>query len=364
MPFLIERNDITRLKVDAIVNAANNSLLGGGGVDGAIHRAAGPRLLKECRKLGGCRTGEAKATGAYRLPCKWVIHTVGPIWQGGGNGERELLASCYRNSLRLAAELGCESVAFPLISAGAYGYPRAEALEVATQCIREFLETSEMTVRLVIFDRGSFVIGSGILGRIEAYIDDRYAKEHSESNSIKLARRKAAMMAGSFAARRDEALVQLHSAEPVTDDEREVCEFEDACAPAPAAKPYSAGAIEGLTVKLDESFSRTLLRLIDASGMTDAECYKRANIDRKLFSKIRSDDKYRPSKPTVIAFAVALRLDIAATEDLLKRAGLALSPAFKFDVIVEYFITNGIYDIYEINEVLFAYDQQLLGAQG
>ena len=350
MPFIIERNDITKMPVDAIVNAANNSLLGGGGVDGAIHRAAGREMLEECRTLNGCETGEAKATQGYRLPAKFVIHTVGPVWHGGNHNEEALLSSCYDNSLRIAEELGCESLAFPLISAGVYGYPKREAVRVASERIERFLETHEMTVYLVIFDRASFeIFGSDELNRkVAAYIDDRYVEEHEESREVRLARN---LLARAEAAPKKKARPMKEAV------------MADAMSEAmPAAAFTQYKPLEEMLESLDESFSQNLLRRIDLSGMTDSECYKRANIDRKLFSKIRSDIHYRPKKPTVLAFAVALRLDIDGTNDLLRRAGFALSRSSKFDVIVEYFITNGVYDIYKINETLFAFDQPLLGS--
>lgn len=325
MPLSIVRNDITTMKVDAIVNAANESLLGGGGVDGAIHRAAGPDLLKECRTLGGCKTGEAKLTRGYRLPAKFVIHTVGPIWHGGGHGEREKLVSAYRTSLALALEQGCETVAFPLISAGAYGYPKDQALKVAVDTIGDFLLAHDMTVYLVIFDRAAYTIGGKLFADIAAYIDDRYADAHTDSRETR---------------RRQVAMASMPMAAPVG-----------------AVLP----SLDEALGRMDESFSQMLLRKIDERGMTDAQCYKKANIDRKLFSKIRSDVHYRPSKPTAAAFAVALELSLEEARELLGRAGFAFSHASKFDIIVEYFIARQNYNVFEINEALFAFDQSLLG---
>ena len=325
MPLSIVRNDITTMKVDAIVNAANESLLGGGGVDGAIHRAAGPDLLKECRTLGGCKTGEAKLTRGYRLPAKFVIHTVGPIWHGGGHGEREKLVSAYRTSLALALEQGCETVAFPLISAGAYGYPKDQALKVAVDTIGDFLLAHDMTVYLVIFDRAAYTIGGKLFADIAAYIDDRYVDAHTDGRETR--RRQMAMASMPIAA------------------------------PAGAVPP----SLDEALGRMDESFSQMLLRKIDERGMTDAQCYKKANIDRKLFSKIRSDVHYRPSKPTAAAFAVALELSLEEARELLGRAGFAFSHASKFDIIVEYFIARQNYNVFEINEALFAFDQSLLG---
>ena len=331
MPLQIVRNDITKMKVDAIVNAANSSLLGGGGVDGAIHAAAGPELLEECKKLGGCKTGDAKITKAYRLPCKYVIHAVGPIWQGGQSREKELLDSCYRTSLELAKLHKCESIAFPLISSGIYGYPKEQALKVAMDVIRDFLFKNEMQVYIVIFDKAAYHISEKLFADIAEYIDDNYVDAHTDY-------RRASMRMNMPM----QPLVHY-----------DVCESK------------CMSVEEDLNSKLkqiDESFAEMLLRKIDEKGMSDTECYKKANIDRKLFSKIRSNAGYKPSKPTAIAFAIALELSLEETEDMLRKAGFALSNSNKFDIIIEYFISRGNYNIFEINEALFAFDQSLLGS--
>ena len=321
MPLHIIRQDITKMKVDAIVNAANNSLLGGGGVDGCIHRAAGAGLLNECKTLGGCNTGDAKITKGYNLPCRYVIHTVGPRYKDGMQGEEKLLKSCYTTSLSLAKEYNCESVAFPLISSGVYGYPKDEALKIATEAITDFLLENDMTVYIVVFDKKAFRISEQIFSDIEEYINDNYVNEQ-----------------------------ELHF--PRNSYQYEFCD------------KYSTPvemSLEEIMEQIDESFSEMLLRKIDEKGMKDSECYKKANIDRKLFSKIRSDVHYKPSKPTVIAFAIALELSVEETKDMLMKAGFALSHSNKFDIIIEYFIRKGNYNIFEINEALFAFDQNLLG---
>lgn len=330
MPLEIVRNDITKMKVDAIVNAANETLLGSGGVDGCIHRAAGPELLAECRTLGGCKTGDAKITKAYRLPCQYVIHTVGPVWNGGSHGERELLVSCYRTSLALAKEHGCETVAFPLISSGIFGYPKDQALRVAVDTIGEFLLHNDMTVYIVIFSRTAYQISSKLFADIAEYVDDHYVDAHTDSRRERLRR-------------------------------MSVLESRTLSADA-AAAPMAVGGLDSLLAHLDAGFSETLLKLIDRSGKKDAEVYKKANVDRKLFSKIRNNPDYKPSKATAIAFAIALELNLDETRDLVARAGYALSASSKFDVIIEYFIRQKKYDIFEINEALFAFDQSLLGA--
>ena len=336
MPLIIVRNDITKMSVDAIVNAAKESLLGGGGVDGCIHRAAGPELLAECRKLGGCKTGGAKITKAYRLPCKYVIHTVGPVWNGGNCGEREQLISCYRTSLALAKEHRCETVAFPLISSGTFGYPKDQALRVAVDTIGEFLLHNDMTVYLVIFDRKAYQISGKLFADIAEYIDDHYVDAHTDLPRERLRK------------------INLPESQPLS-------VYEDAM-PCPMMASAAADNLDDLLTHLDAGFSETLLRLIDRSGKKDSEIYKKANVDRKLFSKIRNNPDYKPSKPTAIAFAIALELNLDETRDLIARAGYAFSSSSKFDVIIEYFIKQKRYDIFEINEALFAFDQSLLGA--
>ena len=349
MPLQIVRNDITKMKVDAIVNAANSSLLGGGGVDGCIHRAAGPELLAECKTLGGCETGSAKITGAGKLPCKYVIHAVGPRWLGGKRGERDQLISCYRTSLELAKDKECETVAFPLISSGIYGYPKDQALRIAIDTISEFLLENDMTVYIVIFDKKAYQISEKLFTDIAEYIDDNYVDEHTDDYSERLRRlnafhEKELIYEASVCEEADEEIDMLMTAAPM------------------AVVSKKAKSLDDALGQIDEGFSEMLLRKIDESGMTDAECYKKANIDRKLFSKIRSDKLYKPSKPTAIAFAIALELSLDETKDMLMKAGFALSHSNKFDIIIEYFIENENYNVFEINEALFAFDQSLLGA--
>ena len=245
MPLQIVRNDITKMPVDAIVNAANSSLLGGGGVDGCIHRTAGPKLLAECRTLGGCQTGDAKITNAYDLPCNYVIHAVGPIWRGGQFHERELLTSCYENSLALAKEKHCETIAFPLISSGIYGYPKAQALKVAIDAISAFLMENDMTVYIVIFDKAAYRISSKLFSDIASYIDDHYVETHINKTSEAMRRQKQFQ-------------------------EMDLC--ESISLPEPSNVPLSkAATLEDALQQMDESFSEMLLRKIDESGMIDSQ---------------------------------------------------------------------------------------------
>lgn len=331
------RNDITKVTCDAIVNAANSSLLGGGGVDGAIHRAAGKELLMECKKLNGCEVGQAKITGGYRLPCKYVIHTVGPIWKDGRHNEQELLSSCYRNALHIALDYHCQSVAFPLISSGAYGYPKDQALHVAVDTITKFLLNHEMMVYIVVYDQASFQISEALYQNITTYIQDTYVDENFDIYST------------------------WHNA---SDESTVLCDTN--IFPKRQAKNVRSISatryLEDAFHHLDESFTEMLLRKIDERNMLDVQCYKKANIDRKLFSKIRSDVHYHPKKNTAIAFAIALELSIEETKELLMKAGFALSHSNKFDIIIEYCIHHQIYNIFDVNEILFAFNETLLGS--
>lgn len=371
MPFQIVRNDITKMHCDAIVNAAKPSLLGGGGVDGAIHLAAGPKLLEECRTLGGCETGQARITKGYDLPCRYVIHTVGPVWDGGAHGEEDLLASCYKNSLFLAKSYKCESVAFPLISAGAYGYPKDKALEVAVREISSFLLENDMQIYIVVYNKSAFEISKKLVSDIREYIDENYVEEHDYQRGRKaynvLTGSLPEYSAPSYGTPSDNApsYNEPSYSEPSYSKPAEKSHARKKASHSMVYAGISAiedtADLKDALKYLDESFTEMLLRKIDESGMSDAQCYKKANIDRKLFSKIRSNPAYKPSKTTAIAFAIALELPLEDTQEMLLKAGYALSHSNKFDVIIEYFIKKGNYNIYEINEALFEFDQNLLG---
>ena len=346
MPFSIIRQDITKLKVDVIVNAANTGLQMGGGVCGAIFNAAGEQQLRAaCEKLAPIQIGEAVITPGFALPAKYIIHTAGPVYSPNNSKQCErFLRLAYENSLRIAIDNQCTSIAFPLISSGIYGYPKDQALQTATAVIQDFLMQHEIDVTLALFDKASFAISKKRIGDVESYIDEHYVADHTFIRRALLDVERDALFELEVRTEEDPAIRYTASSSwPKTKDD------------APSA------GLDDFVGKLDEPFSTMLLRLIDRKGKTDVEVYKRANLDRKLFSKIRTAKGYMPSKRTAIALAVALELTLEETDDLLQRAGYALSHSQKFDVIVEYFIVNGKYDIFEINEVLFQYDQPTLG---
>jgi len=347
MPFEIVRNDITKMTVDAIVNSANPRPVVGLGTDSSVHKAAGPELLAARQKIGPISVGQAAITPAYRLSARYVIHTVGPVWDGGSYGEEKLLRSCYDESLKLALEHGCKSIAFPLIATNNYGFPRDKALQIAVAAFSEFLLEHEMLIYLVVFDRSAYQLSEKLFHSIASYIDDHYVEawEASTYGGEKEYRQQR------ICRRRDRDLFRKSS----------VCEDAAPCAPMPmAAKPKPASLPDFLKQE-DAGFTETLLKLIDRTGRKDSEIYKKANLSRQHFSKIRNNPDYKPTKQTAIALALALELDLEGTKDLIGRAGYALSNSSKFDLIIRYFIEQKNYNVVEINIALYEFDQGLLG---
>jgi len=357
MPFNIIRNDITKVRADAIVNTANPKPVIGRGTDSAIYAAAGREQLLAARKeIGAIEPGQAVSTGAFALNAKYIIHTVGPVWIDGSHGERDILRSCYANSLALAAELKCKSIAFPVIASGIYGFPKDEALNIALAEIGKFLLTHEMRVTMVVFDRRAVELSKEIVGGIEEYIDEHAAQElrTAEYGASYLERRRRRLEELTLF---DDAVVVL---EEGSADEDVMASF-DSLLPDSPFPDMSGKTLDEAVRSAGKSFQERLFELIDASGMDDVMVYKKANIDRKVFSSIRCKPDYRPKKKTAVAFAIALQLDMPTMQDLLARAGIAFSPNDTFDLIIGYFVTHGIYDIYEINAALFHYGQPILG---
>jgi len=353
MPLQIIRQDITKIKCDAIINPTNPELIPGGGTDEAIHTAAGPKLAEACEKLDGCELGQAVITPAFDLPCKYVIHTVGPVWKDGTYGEKALLESCYTKSLQLAKKYKCKTVAFPLISSGTYGYPKDRVLKIAMETIGAFLYDNEMTVTIAVFDRESFALSRELTDEVTAYIDDRYTGDDQPMHGF---RRQTSRRERNWFGR----MAACESA-PLLPDMNEAYLPPNEAEPALPKTKAKKATLDEMLRDMDKGFAETLFDYIDAKGMDDVECYKNANIDRKTFSKIKCNKNYKPSKQTVLSFAIALHLSLEETNHLLGTVGMTLSRSSKFDVIVSYFIENGKYNIFEINETLFAFDQVLLG---
>lgn len=349
MPFTIVRNNITNMQVDAIVNTANPHPVVGDGTDRAIHEAAGPKLLEAREKIGDIATGQAAVTPAYNLNAKYVIHTVGPVWEDGKHNEEQLLENCYINSLKLAQKNKCKSIAFPLISTGTYKFPKGRALQIATKVISRFVLNFDMMVYLVVFDKSSYSLSEKLFKEVESYIDSNYVGEQLKaeySNDIVSQNIRSRLRYAKAADVRRE----IDAAEiPVMKDAALSCTVSE------------AADFNSLAFHLEKTFSETLLLLIEKSGKTHAEVYNKANIDKKHFHKIKTNKNYKPTKYTVIAFAIALELSLEGTKELMETAGLALSKSNLFDVIVSFFIENGRYNVFELNDVLFEYDQPLLG---
>jgi len=366
MPLQIIHRDITKTHCDAIVNPTDCFYSGSGGADLAIHQAAGAELDRACGELAPIDFGEVAATRGFRLPCKYIIHTMGPIWEGGDKSEPVLLRSCYLNALIKAKRLGARSVAFPLISAGTFGFPKDKALRIAIEAISDYLFSvdSEMEVYICVLDRSAFELSKGIalreyLNRSKRFVYENHALKMERvrgKSSESLLRKEAKEEAGLCPDVYDEPHAPAAASSP-----RPMCSSPaEAMVEKPKlSKPQSS--LEKWIKMQDDTFPVLLLKLIDKKGMTEVECYKKANIHKNVFWKIKNDSKHKPSKPTVIAFAIALELSIEETNALLKSAGFALSHNNLFDMIIEFYIINKVYDVFEINEALYQYDQSCLG---
>ena len=350
MPFEIVRNDITKMVVDAIVNTANPMPVIGAGTDCAIHQAAGSALLKARQAIGHIDVGCAQITPAFNLQAKYVIHTVGPVWLDGNHDEEMLLRSCYENSLSLAVQNGCQSVAFPLIATGNYGFPKDKALQIAISAFSSFLLENEMQIYLVVFDRDSFKLSEKLFQGIASYIDEYYVDEHGPYKGYSEENRRRI---------RHCREMEICESSAVPEETPTVGAVEQMypCATMVASKAMS---LEDMLKQADAGFTETLLNLIDKTGKKDSEIYKKANISKQHFSKIRNNPNYKPTKPTAIALALALELSLEDTKDLIGRAGYALTNSSKFDLIIRYFIEQGNYNVVEINIALYEFDQPLL----
>ena len=373
MPFRIVRNDITRMETDAIVNTANKHPVVGPGCDSAVYEAAGYDELLSFRKsqIGSVKEGEAFITPGFHLPAKYIIHAVSPLFTDGSHGEEKLLRSCYRESLKLAAENGIRSIAFPLISTGSFGYPKEEGMRIAVDEIHAFLLRSEMLVYLVVFDEKATKMGRNLNPDLEAYIDHNYVQVKSEKEY-------GNSWYGDSAAREETAAGRPGRSESaagtagrpaflqsISRKEKEAAfrEFpedaypDEACSAAPMQLPPDEdSAIEEMERKLSErmehmadTFPQYLLYLIHKKGMENAEVYKRAIVDKKVFSKIKNIPGYHPQKLTALCLCIGAKLNMDESRDLLARAGYALSPCDKTDIIFSYFIENGIYDMIELD---------------
>lgn len=381
MPLKIVRNDISKVKADAIVNSANKNPICGGGAEYHIYNAAGyDDLLKARELVGPLKVAQVAVTPAFALDAKYIIHTVGPKWKGGDSGEALALANCYRGALDKARQLGCQSIAFPLISSGVFKFPKDSALRIALDAIGEFLQTNEMEVMLVVFDRKAFEVSEELSSDIQAFIDDNYVQDKYSAVHRYVDRRWRNVP--------DELDERLYDIDEISnipaeaphrildkdesiDEEVSADECEKLCmnevrkplASAMSNKSIESGrSLEDIFVEPGETFCEKLFRLIHEKNQDDVDVYKRANLDRKHFSKIRSNVNYKPTKKTALALAIALHLDMDETTDLLARAELALSPSNRGDLIVKYFIERQKYDIWEINSMLFKFGQPTLGA--
>lgn len=385
MPLEIVRNDIVNMRVDAIVNTANPNPIIGAGVDNRIHKAAGENLLRDRINIGRLEPGQMAITNAYDLKARYVIHVSGPVWRDGTKGEQLILRKCYTEALLMAQRYGCKSIAFPLISAGNYRFPEELALSTAMEAFTEFLEEHDMEIYLVVFSREAVALSEGLVESVKQYIDDAEARntrleeygivgcddpimeDHILQRRMRHARRRCSvalprLSEEAIGAELDGALKETEL--PLSEEKRQPdAILWNVAASRPAPPPTAPFPdLESAIRHMDAGFSRTLLAWVDKKGMTDPEVYHRANISKQVYSRLRSDPGYVPSIYTAAALAIALKLNLEETQDLLGRAGLALSGATTFGLIVRYCIEKRMYNVHDINQLLFRFDQHLLGA--
>ena len=361
MAFKIVRNDITKMKVDAIINTANEAPVYGDGVDTAVYEAAGvDELLAERRKIGFMNEGEVAITPGFNLPAKYIIHAVSPFYEDGESGEEELLRSCYKKSLKLAYENRCESIAFPLIATGSFGYPKEEGMRIAVDEINAFLLRHDMLIYLVVFDTEATRLGLNLYPDLEAYIDHNYVCE----------RREVEYGDGYFGSVRKDApgydayRIECERVEKAVKHPKEdiaeycvksasmpdMCEMSD-----DAYEDFLEGnesALKERMAHMSDTFQQYLMYLIGLRGLSNSEVYKRAIITKQLFSKIKLNEEYHPDKSTAMRLCVGAKLNLDETKDLLARAGYALSPCDKRDIIFSFFIEHEVFDMIEIDIAL------------
>lgn len=386
MPLHLIRQDLTTMDCDAIVNPSNVQLEPGGGLDAAIHKAAGPSLRKACRDAAPCPMGQSRVTPAFRLKCRWVIHTAAPVWRGGLFGEKKLLAACYQSCVQAAKELDCQTLAVPLLGAGRNGIPTEKVLSIALETLEVCLADTDLTVFLVVYDKKAFTLSKGLHRDVQSYIDDNYVIEHRPKSRAGMTRRFSDWAARNFYEDTLDDAQMLSADEDEEPDVPELSVFdEDAAASAPqlsqdtasfelnasaaapmagmAAPPESAAAPQSeldFLLQLDAPFPVKLMKLIDQKGMDDVACYKKANVSRQTWYKILNEKGYKPNKKTVLSFAVALELTLEETQTLLESVGFVLSGSSLFDVILMYCLSHGVYDTTQIDAILFQYDQETL----
>ena len=378
MPFQIIRNDITKMQVDAIVNPANPMPGYAEGIDSAVYKAAGEeKLLRRRQEIGAITPGSSFITDGYNLPAKYIIHTVGTAWQGGNFDEETILRKCYRGIFRLALEHHILSLAIPLLTSGSYGFPKGIALRIALSEIESFMPENDIELYLVVFDEKSYFLSTELYGDIDEYINKHYVEEKiSEEYSDSYVRGKSSntdpvrvrsvygLPIGSGFSESNRRKTYDSEKEALDDKADNGIEERILAYISPEKCLVSeVRSLEDAVKNLDKSFMELVFSFADQKGLSDVEVQKKANMDRKAFSKLKCGTTKNPSKSTALALAVALELNLDDTKDLLSRAGWALSPCSKQDLIVQYFIEREAYDIYEINLALFEHGEPLLGMQ-